>query len=257
MTQHQLSNHVATWGCYWSLKHDNKLLGLFRTECKDNWLLKCLVCWIFDRPTLELCLRIFSKFEIIWRWLERQIFLIKGGQKLLGSLRKRIRRSVNFKRECLQIESLVWNNQTISQVLSREKLSERNDFLIDSSDLSNVQLSPLTSFSRFEQIGGTQMIKLAKNCSWLLEAAQHFGCNKLSEISDIFAWASVSLKHPYLLLFLRTGLLRAGKGGDNVLIWSKFMQHLDISSLLGTRPLTEGFKGWLGVLQFSLAALLL
>jgi len=35
------------------------------------------------------------------------------------------------------------------------------------------------------------------------------------------------------------------------------MQHLDISSLLGTRPLTEGFKGWLGVLQFSLAALLL
>ena len=201
MAQSQLSKHFAIRGCYWSLKHDNKFLGLFRTECKDDRLLKGLVSRIFDGPTHELRLRIYCRFLIRQSCLERQIFWLKWGQNLLDSLLERVSGSVNFKRESLHIHGLVGNKENISQVLAREKLTERNDFLVNFSDFSNVQLSPLASISRFEQISGSQVVKLAKDSSWLLEAAQHVRRNKFSEVSNIFAWTSMSLKHLYLLLF--------------------------------------------------------
>ena len=90
---------------------------------------------VFNRPAVELVLRVHREEVLIVTWAERQIFRAVRCQELLHGLGEVRGVLVDGEREFLFTRSLVVDVELVSETLTGNKLTEGDDFLLDADEL--------------------------------------------------------------------------------------------------------------------------
>ena len=147
LTQHKLGEQITARGGHWRLDHHDEVFLVEGREGEDERLLQRTVDWVLDRPAIVFLLRIYCPRCVFRRCLERQIFGTEGSEKLVCSLCEVLARIVDAQAERLLLVCLVRDEKLVAQVLSRDKLAEGYDFLVNRCDFSDIELLFLAGLS--------------------------------------------------------------------------------------------------------------